>query len=80
MALIYDNEIEEIRRKLLVDILILFGARDGLVERQVDFKGFVGSAVCDFGHRLTERFEVISLSLVGEDVSIYEEEDALLRS
>ena len=58
--------------------LLFLGAGDRLVERKVDFVGLVDRAVGDLGHRLAERLEVVGLGLVGEDVAIDQEEDALL--
>ena len=78
VALVDDDQVEEVGRELLVDVLLLLGAGDGLVEAEVDLERLVDRAVGDLGHRLTERLEVVGLGLVGEDVAIDEEEDALL--
>ena len=78
VALVDDDQVEEVRRELLVDVLLFLGAGDGLIEREVDLEGLVDGAVGDLGHRLTERLEVVGLGLVGEDVAVDEEEDALL--
>jgi hypothetical protein len=65
MAFVDDDQIEEIGRELLVDVLLFLGAGDRLVERQVDFVGLVDLAVADLGHRLPEGLEVVGLGLVG---------------
>ena len=78
VALVHDDEVEEVGRELLVDVLLFLGAGDGLVEAEVDLEGLVDRAVGDLGHRLTERLEVVGLGLVGEDVAVDEEEDAFL--
>jgi hypothetical protein len=78
VTLVDDDQIEEVRGELLVDVLFLLGAGDGLIEAQVDLEGLVHRAVGDLGHRLAERLEVVGLGLVGEDVAIDEEQDALL--
>ncbi len=78
MALVHDDQVEEVRRELLVDVLLFLGAGDGLVERKVDLKRLVGGAVGDLGHRLAERLEVVGLGLIGEDVAVDEKQDALL--
>ncbi len=78
MALVDDDQVEEVGRELLVDVLLFLGAGDGLIEGEVDLEGLVDRAVRDLGHRLTERLEVVGLGLVGEDVAVDEEEDALL--
>ena len=80
MALVDDDEVEEVRRELLVDVLLFLGAGDRLVEAEVDLEGLVDRAVGDLRHRLTERLEVVGHGLVGEDVAVGEEEDALLRA
>ena len=79
VTLVHEDEIEEVRRKLLVDVLLLLGARDGLVEAEVNLERFVHGAVRDLGHRRAERFEIVGLRLVSQDVAIHEEEDALFR-
>jgi hypothetical protein len=43
VAFVDDDEIEEVGRKLLVDIAFVFRAGDGLVERQVDLVALVDS-------------------------------------
>ena len=78
VALVDDDEVEEVGRELLVDVAGLLGAGDGLVEREVDLVGLVDLAVLDLGHRRAERLEVVRLGLVDEDVAVGEEEDALL--
>ena len=80
VALVHDDQVEEVRRELLVDVLLFLGAGDRLIERQVDFEGFVDLAVGDLGHRLAERLEVVGLGLVDEDVAVGEEQDAFLRT
>ena len=77
MALVDDDEVEEVGRELLVDVLLFLGAGDGLVEAEIDLERLVDRAVGDLGHRRAERLEVVGLRLVGEDVAIDEEEDAL---
>ena len=80
MALVHHDEVEEIGRKLFVDILFLLGAAHRLVETQVDLERLVHAAVRDFRHRGAERLEVVCLRLVGKDVAIHEEEDAFFRA
>ncbi len=62
-----------------VDVLVLLGAGDGLVEAQVDLECLVHLAMGDLRHRRPEGLEIVGLGLVGEDVAIHEEEDAFLR-
>ena len=78
VTLVHDDQVEEVRGELFVDVLLLLRSRDGLIKRQVDFECFIDRAMGDLGHRLTERLEVVGLGLVGEDVAVDEEEDALL--
>ena len=56
------------------------GAGDRLVQREVDLEGLVDPAIPDLCHRTAERLEVVRLGLLGEDVPIHEEQDALLRA
>jgi hypothetical protein len=76
MAFVDDDQVEEIRRELLVDVLFFFVAGDRLIEREIDFEGLVGLPVDDLGHRLAEGLEVVGAGLVGEDVAVDEEKDA----
>src|SRR5690606_35526685 len=76
VALVDDDEVEEVRRELLVDVLLLLGPRDRLVEREVDLVALVDRPVRDFCPRVPERLEVVDPGLVGEGVAVREEEDA----
>ena len=78
VALVDDDQVEEVGRELLVDVAGLLGAGDGLVEGEVDFVGLVDLSLLDLGHRRAERLEVVGLGLVDEDVAVGEEQDALL--
>ena len=70
VALVDDDQIEEIRRELLVDVFLFLVTGDGLIQRQVDFVGFVYLALLDLGHRPGERLEVVGLGLVDKDVAV----------
>jgi hypothetical protein len=78
VTLVDNHEVEEIRGELLVDVLLLLGAGDSLIEAEVDLESLVHRAVGDLGHRLAEGLEVVGLGLVGEDIAVDEEQDALL--
>ena len=78
MALVDDDQVEEVGRELLVDVAGLLGAGDGLVEGEVDLVGLVDLSLLDLGHRRAERLEVVRLGLVDQDVAVGEEQDALL--
>ena len=52
VALVDDDQVEEVGRELLVDVLLFLGAGDRLVEAQVDLERLVDRAVRDLGHRL----------------------------
>jgi hypothetical protein len=41
MALVDDDQVEEVGRELLVDVLLFLGAGDRLIEREVDLEGLV---------------------------------------
>ena len=78
VALVHDHEIEEVRRELPVDVQLLFGAGDRLIERQVDLVRLVDLAVGDLGHGGAEGLEVVDAGLVDQDVAVGEEQDSLL--
>ena len=77
VALVDHDQSEEDLRELLVDVLVILGPRDRLIEGEVDLVGRVRHAVADLSHHLSEGLEVVGDGLVGEDVAIDEEEDAL---
>ena len=77
MALVDDDEVEEVSRDGLEDFVLFIGASESLVETKVNLVGGIDFAVLDFGHDRAEGLEVINEGLVGEDVTIYEEENAL---
>ncbi len=78
MTLVDHDEVEKVRRELLIDILLLLRATDRLVKREVDFESFIGASIGNLRHRLAEGLEVVGLGLVGKNVAIDEKEDALL--
>ena len=80
MALVDHDQVEELGRELFVDVLKLFRAGDGLIQRQVDFVGFVHRALCDLGHCRAERLEVVDSGLIRQDVAVDKEENTFLRT
>ena len=76
MALVHDDQVEEVGRKLAVDILPFLRPRDPLVEGEVDLVGFIHLALDDFGHFVAEEAEIVGHRLVDQDVPIGQEEDA----
>src|SRR3546814_750181 len=79
MALVDYDEIEKVRRELLVDVLVFLGAGDGLVEAEIDLESLVHRPIGDLSHRRAEGLEIVGLGLIGEDVAVNQEEDSLLR-
>lgn len=77
VALVDDDEIEEVTGDGLEDFVFFVGTGEGLVKAEVDFVGGVDLSILDLGHDGPERLEVIDEGLVCEIVSIDEEEDAL---
>ena len=77
MTFVNDDQVEEIRGELAVDILVFLGAGHGLVEAEINLEGLIDGAVGDFGHRLAEWLEIVRLSLIGQDIAIDQEKDAL---
>jgi hypothetical protein len=59
-------------------LLVLLGAADGLIEREVNLVGFVHLPVGDLGHRGAEGLEVVGAGLIHEDVAVGQKEDAFL--
>lgn len=76
MTFVNHDQIEEIRRELLVDVMLFSGACDSLIKAQIDFIRLVDGAIRDLGHRLRERLEIIRPRLVSKNVSIDKKEDA----
>ena len=76
MAFVDDNQVKEIRRYLFKGLLIFFRAGDGLVQREVDFKGRVDGAPGDLGHRRAKGQEVVIFGLIDQNVAIGEEQDS----
>ena len=76
VTLVHDDQVEEVGRKLAIDILPILRPRDALVEGEVDFVGFVHLALDDFGHLVAEEAEVVGHGLVDQDVPIGQVEDA----
>ena len=56
MAFVDDDEVEKIRRELLVDVALFLGAAHGLVEREVDFVALVHQ-LGGFVHRQIHLFQ-----------------------
>jgi hypothetical protein len=50
VTLVHDDQIEEVRGELPVDVLLLLGAGHRLIEAEVDLEGLVHRAVGDLGH------------------------------
>ena len=78
VALVDHHQVEEVRRELLVDVLLVLAAGNGLVERQVNLVGRVNRSVGDLGHGLAEGLEIIVLGLVYQNVAVGQEQDAFL--
>ena len=79
MALVDDDQIEEVGAELLVDVSLFFGAGHRLIEREVDLIGLVGLPLLDLGHGRAERLEVVGHGLIDQDVAVGQKQDALLR-
>ena len=86
MTLIDDDQIEEVRRELVIDGFSRLAADDRLIERQIDLERsvdapriLVNQAPIELGHRVAERRKVIDARLIHQDVSVGEEEDPLGR-
>ena len=74
-----DDEVEEIGRKLAIDLLPFLLARDRLVEREVDLVVLPDLAIGHLVHHLAKRGEVLLHGLIDKDVAIRQKEDALAR-
>jgi hypothetical protein len=71
-----DDEIEEIGRDIFEDLVFFGGTREGLVKAEIDFVGWIDLAVLDLRHDRAKRLEIVYESLIGENVSVHEEEGA----
>ena len=77
MAFVDDDQIEEIGRDVLEDLVFFVGAGDGLIQAQIDFVGRIDLAVLDLGHDRAKRLEVIDQGLIDQDVPVDQEQDSL---
>ena len=75
MALVHDDEIEEIGRELLVEPGAVFVLGDGLVGREIHLAALHHLAVLDLVAGLAEGDEGFVLGIVHEDIAVGEEED-----
>ena len=72
-----DDQVEEVRRELLVDVLPLFGAGRRLGRARSRLHTTLSIwRLLDLGHRVAKMFEVVGLGLVDEDVAVGQKEDA----
>ena len=78
VTLVHEDQIEEVRGELPVDVLLLLGAGHRLIEAEIDLERLVHPAVGDLGQGLAEGLEIVGLGLVGQDIAIHQEEDAFL--
>ena len=78
MAFVDHDQVEEIRRKLLVDILIFLAAGDRLIKGQVNLVALVDLAFTDLGHRRAKRLEIVVLGLIDQNVTVGQKQDAFL--
>jgi len=70
VTFVHHDKVEEIRRKLFVDVLLFLCAANRLVERKINFKRLIRGPIGNLRHRLTEWLEVVCLRLVGKDVAV----------
>ena len=78
VALVNDDEVEEVRVELQVRLLLVILVADELlVERHVQFVGRIELLACDLGHNLLERLEVLLHRLVDEDIAVGQIEDMM---
>ncbi len=78
VALVDDDEVEEVGRELAVQAGAHLVVRDRLVRREVHLAALAGVAADDLVARIAERGEDLVLRVVDEDVAIGEVEDARL--
>ena len=71
MTFIDNHQVEEISRKLLIDVIVFFAAAAaaaaGLVKRDIYLVAGVHVAIADFRHRLTEWLEIVGDGLVRKE-------------
>lgn len=78
MALIHNDQVEEVGRYLLEGFLRLFRPGERLIEGKVDLIGRIDSASGDLGHGRAKGLKVIALGLIHQNVAIGKKQNALL--
>ena len=70
VALVHDDQVEEVGRVLAVETRPALVLGDGLVDREIHLAAFVGLAVLDLPARIAEGGESLVLRVVDQDVPI----------
>lgn len=75
MALVHDDEVEEVRRILFVKTRTTLVPRDGLIDGEVHLPALVDLAVLDLLAGIAKGGEILVLGVVHQDVAIGQVED-----
>src|SRR6185437_1062027 len=75
VALIDDDQVEEVRRIFPIQTRPPFVAGDGLVDRKIDVATMADFAILDLEPRIAERRKSLGHRVVDENVAIREEQD-----
>src|SRR5206468_2049540 len=76
VALVHDDQVEEVARILLIQTRPPFIPRDGLVSGEVHLAAVDRLAVLDLVARVGEQSEILVLRVVDQDIPVRQEEDA----
>ena len=76
MAFVHDDKIKKIRAELLVNILLFFRPRNGLVQRKINFVGFIDLPLGYLGHGRAKGFEIVGLGLIYQNIAVGKKKDA----
>ncbi len=77
MALIHHHQIEKVRAELPVGVLIFVIVGEALIERQIDFIGFIDLLLADHRHGVFEMAKITAFGLVDQGVAVGQKENAL---
>ena len=76
MALVDDDQIKEILTEFAVGVLIFIVVRKALIQRKIDFIGFVDFLMLDDRHFVFEVTKITAPGLVDQGVAVGQEQDA----
>src|SRR5690606_8798145 len=70
VALVDDDQIEEVRAEFTVGVLVFIVVGQPLIQRQIDFVGFVDGLVLDHRHFVFEMTKIAAPGLVDQGIAV----------